>query len=147
MTATEHALTPAALGLATVGEAAFVPRHPRRALNGRRYHRSMSDRLAKLQRLLDVDPTDPFVLYGIAQEHAKGGDQTRAIEFYDRTLAADPGYLYAYFHKARAQQADGEIAAARATVQAGIHAAHRAGDAKALGELSTLQVELAEENA
>lgn len=104
----------------------------------------MSDRLAKLTKLLALDDRDTFVLYALAQEHAKAGDHDQAITFYDRTLAVDPAYCYAYFHKARSQQAQGDIPAARLTVQTGITAAHRAGDGKALGELSSLQVELAE---
>jgi tetratricopeptide (TPR) repeat protein len=110
----------------------------------RPYPLAMSDRLPKLLKLLTLDERDTFVLYGIAQEHAKLGDHAQAIDFYDRTIAVDPAYCYAYFHKARSQLAAGKLAEARQTVQAGIAAAHRAGDHKALGELSTLQTELAE---
>lgn len=104
----------------------------------------MSDRLAKLTSLLALDPRDTFVLYGLAQEHARRGDHRLAIEFYDRCLSVDPAYAYAYFHKARAQQADGDLNGARATVQAGLASAVRSGDAKAQSELSSLQIELAE---
>ena len=99
-------------------------------------------RLAKLESLLAADPRDTFVLYGLAQEHAKAADWARAVEFYDRTLAVDAAYCYAYFHKAKAQAALGDVAAARATVEAGLAAAQRAGDAKALNELASLQMEL-----
>ena len=103
-----------------------------------------ADRLTKLQKLLSIDPNDAFVLYGLAQEYAKVGDHAQAIAFYDRTLNADPAYLYAYYHKARSQQAAGDLPNARATVQRGIRVAHQAGDGKALSELSNLQIELAE---
>ncbi len=104
----------------------------------------MTDRLAKLEKLLALDPNDTFVLYGLAQEYGKMGDLAKAVSFYDRTLAADPAYCYAYFHKARAQQAAGDLASARQTVADGVRAAHRAGDGKALNELTGLQVELGE---
>jgi tetratricopeptide (TPR) repeat protein len=104
----------------------------------------MSDRLTQLMRLLELDERDTFVLYALAQEHAKLGDHAAAVRAYDRTLEVDPGYCYAYFHKARSQQALDDLPGARATVQAGIQAAVRAGDAKAHAELSSLQVELAE---
>lgn len=104
----------------------------------------MPTRLEQLTKLLALDPADAFVLYGLAQEHAKLGDHAAAVGFYDRCLAADPAYCYAYYHKARSQQAAGDLPGARATVLAGITAAHRAGDSKAAGELSTLQTELAE---
>ncbi len=82
------------------------------------------------------------MLYGIAQQHATAGHYTEAIGFYDRCLAADPAYCYAYFHKARAQQALGAIAEAIATAKAGEVAARAAGDGKAGGELASLLDEL-----
>lgn len=102
-------------------------------------------RLDKLTKLLALDERDTFTLYALAQEHAKAGDHARAIAFFDRTLAVDPAYCYAYYHKARSQQASGDLPGARATVAEGLRAAHRAGDAKASGELSTLQMDLAEQ--
>lgn len=95
-----------------------------------------------LQRLLEQDPKDPFLLYGLAQEYAKAGDVGRAVEFYDRCLAADPAYCYAYFHKARAQQQADHGTQAVATVKAGIAAARKAADAHALSELQGLLDEL-----
>jgi tetratricopeptide (TPR) repeat protein len=95
-----------------------------------------------LQRLLEKDPSDPFLLYGLAQEHAKAGDFTRAIAAYDKCLTADPAYCYAYFHKARAQQSAGDLTGAVATVILGQGAARKAGDAHALSELSGLRDEL-----
>jgi tetratricopeptide (TPR) repeat protein len=61
--------------------------------------------IEQLQRLYDADPSDPFAPYALAQEYAKQGDHAHAVEFYDRCLALDPDYLYAYFHKARAELA------------------------------------------
>jgi len=99
-------------------------------------------RLEKLTRLLQQDPNDPFVLYGIAQEHAAAGDYDQAVAFFDRCLAADPSYCYAYYHKARALEAAGRAGEALAVAREGINAARAAGDAKALGELTALADEL-----
>lgn len=99
--------------------------------------------LDQLHRLLEADPNDPFTLYAIAQEHAKQGDHTQAIAFYDRCLAANPDECYAYFHKARSQEAMGDEPDAAATLEAGIAVATRLNDAKALGELSAYREELA----
>jgi tetratricopeptide (TPR) repeat protein len=95
-----------------------------------------------LLAMLEKDPADPFLLYGLAQEYAKAGDFTRALESYDRCLTADPAYCYAYFHKARAQQTSGDLTGAVATVILGQAAARKAGDAHALSELSGLRDEL-----
>lgn len=91
--------------------------------------------IEQLEKLLAADPADPFVLYGLAQEHAKRGEHARAIEFYDRCLAADPHYCYAYFHKARTQESAGRKAEAVSTLKAGLAAARRASDQHALSEI------------
>jgi tetratricopeptide (TPR) repeat protein len=89
-----------------------------------------------LQRLLEKDPNDAFLLYGLAQEYAKAGDTAKAVEFYDKCLVADPGYCYAYFHKARALLAAGDRERAAATVKEGMAAAKKVGDGHAMSELS-----------
>ena len=99
-------------------------------------------RIEDLERLLAADPADAFVLYGLAQEHAKAGNHARAVEFYDRCLAADPSYCYAYFHKAKAQEASGKPAEAVATLRQGREAARRAGDGHALSEIGAYLDEL-----
>ena len=95
-----------------------------------------SSRLEKLQRLLAAEPDDPFCLYGIAQEHAKAGAIELAIEWYDRTIAADPGHAYARFHKARLLEGLGRVDEARVELRLGLEAARAAGDAKAMSELA-----------
>lgn len=95
-------------------------------------------RLDKLLKILDAEPNDPFVLYGIAQEHANAERFADAVVFYDRCLAADPAYLYAHYHKAVALQEQGDIAAAQTTLRTGLAAARKAGDLKAQSEMQTL---------
>jgi tetratricopeptide (TPR) repeat protein len=92
--------------------------------------------LDQLHKLLAANPADPFILYGLAQEHARLKDYRKALEFYDRCLAADPAYCYAYFHKARAQEGLGLPADAAATLRAGQKAAKASGDSHALAEIS-----------
>jgi tetratricopeptide (TPR) repeat protein len=89
----------------------------------------------QLRRLLEQEPHDVFLLYGMAQEHAKAGDHAEAIRWYDRCLEADPRYCYAYFHKARSQQAAGDEPAAVQTLRSGLAAAKAAGDAHAASEI------------
>ena len=98
----------------------------------------MSDRLAKLLKILSVEPGDAFTLYGVAQEYAKAGDTAKAVDYFDRCLAADPAYSYAYYHKARAQADAGDTEAAIATLKAGQAAAKQTGDGKALSEIGAL---------
>ena len=93
--------------------------------------------VAQLEKLLTLDPGDTFVLYGLAQAHAKEGQHERALGFYDRCLAEDPHYCYAYFHKARSQEALADMAGAVETLRAGLTASQAAGDQQAIGEIGS----------
>lgn len=99
-------------------------------------------RVPQLMKLHAADPADADVLYMLAQEHARAGDQAEAQSWYDRCLSADGNYLYAYFHKARSQQAAGDAAGALATARAGHALARTRGDTKATNELAGLVDEL-----
>ena len=94
--------------------------------------------IAQLSKLLEAEPHDPFLLYGLAQEYAKAGDVSRAVEHFDRCLAADPAYCYAYYHKAKALMGAGRTDEAKGVVQAGMAKAREVGDAHARDELQSL---------
>ena len=86
-----------------------------------------NDRLQQLQRMLEKSPDDPFLLYGIGMEHKKAGDEARAIEFFNRTITADPGYCYAYYQRGLVCESRGDEAGARLAYEEGIVAARRKG--------------------
>ncbi|MEO1584027.1 MAG: tetratricopeptide repeat protein [Planctomycetota bacterium] len=91
--------------------------------------------IEQLQKLLALDESDTFVLYALAQELSKAGDHAGAVAYYDRCLAVDDAYCYAYFHKARSLEALGDMDAARETLAAGLDVARRVGDSKATNEI------------
>ena len=95
----------------------------------------MSDKLPKLQAMLEKQPNDPFLLYGIALEYKKLDETGLAIEFLDRTLEADGGYCYAYFQKGQVYEQTGDVAAAKAAYEKGVVAAKEKGDVHAQSEL------------
>lgn len=92
--------------------------------------------IEQLTRLLEAEPGDAFLMYGIAQEHLKLGDFRQAVAWFDRTIEADPTHAYAFFHKAKALEADGRPDEAVQTLRAGIGVARAAGDQKAWSELA-----------
>ena len=94
-----------------------------------------SDRLAKLQAMLERQPGDPFTLYAVALEHKKAGRDADALTFLNRTIQFDPGYCYAYFQKGVVLEGQGDVEGAKETYRAGIAAAKAKGDAHALSEL------------
>lgn len=98
--------------------------------------------VAQLEALLAKSPDDTFLLYGLAQEHAKAGDTDTACSLYDRVIALDPHYCYAYFHKARALEDAERTDEAIATLRLGVAAAREANDQKALGEIGSFLDEL-----
>jgi tetratricopeptide (TPR) repeat protein len=97
-----------------------------------------NDRLQRLEKLLALDPADPFVLYGLAQEHAKLEHVAQACELYDRCLQIDATYCYAYYHKAKLLSEHEQVEQAVSTIQAGMSAARACRDTKALSELQGL---------
>jgi tetratricopeptide (TPR) repeat protein len=99
-------------------------------------------RIEDLERLLQADPNDAFTLYAIANEHAKAGRTDDSCAFYDRCLAADPTYCYAYYHKAKALQAGGRVPEAVKCVEMGLKVARKLNDFKAGSELDALLMDL-----
>lgn len=98
--------------------------------------------LEQLQKLLVADPTDAFVPYAMAMEHVKLGQLVTALDYFDRCLALDSSYCYAYFHKAQVQKTLGDRLGAKASLVQGVAAAKKAQDQKALGEIQGLLDEL-----
>ena len=85
--------------------------------------------------MLERDPNDTFLLYGIALEHKKLGDAKQAIEYLDRVIAADAGYCYAYHQKGLVYESTGDVQAAKSANRAGVDAATKNGDEHARSEI------------
>jgi len=100
-----------------------------------------SDRLGQLLAMLGRQPNDRFLLYAVAMEYKKLGENSLAIEYFNRTIEADCNYCYAYYQRGQVQQLAGQIEQARLSYRQGIQAAARAGDEHARAELeSALQL-------
>ena len=95
----------------------------------------MTDKLPKLEAMLEKQPNDPFLLYGIAMEHKKLNDPAAALEFFDRVTSLDPGYCYAYHQKGLVHESQGDSDAAKQAYRDGIQAAIKKGDDHARGEI------------
>lgn len=94
-----------------------------------------NDRMQQLQQMLSKSPDDAFLLYGVGMEHKKLGDTARAVEFFDRVIAVDPGYCYAYYQRGQTLEQAGDEAGAAKAYRSGIEAAAKKGDAHARSEL------------
>jgi tetratricopeptide (TPR) repeat protein len=97
----------------------------------------VSPRLQQLQKLLEREPNDTFLLYGTALEYKKLGDSARALEFLGRVLQLDPGYCYAYHQRGLIHESNGDVEAARQAYREGVAAATDKGDAHAREEIQS----------
>ncbi len=95
----------------------------------------MPTRLEQLLKMLDREPNDPFLLYGIALEHKKSGDTQAALQMLEKVVQADPGHGYAFFQRGQIHEMCGDLSAARQAYTDGITAATSSGDAHARSEL------------
>lgn len=91
--------------------------------------------IADLERLLELAPEDAFIYYGLAQEYFKLGQNDEAIAQYDKCLERDSNYIYAYYHKAKAQDAAGDLGGAKISLESGMKSAQAIDDSHAYGEL------------
>ncbi|HRK31051.1 MAG TPA: hypothetical protein PLD59_08230 [Tepidisphaeraceae bacterium] len=95
----------------------------------------MTERLQKLQIMLEKSPGDPFLLYAAGMEYKKTGDHPRALEYFRRTISADAKYCYAYYQAGQTYELSDRPTDARQAYIDGIAAAQMAGDAHAQSEL------------
>ena len=92
-------------------------------------------RMRQLLQMLERQPDDPFLLYGLAMEHKKADEPARALEYFEKVLRRDPNYCYAYYQRAQVHESLGDIDAARRSLREGLDAADRSGDAHARQEI------------
>ena len=83
----------------------------------------------KLEKLLEQDPDDVFLNFGLAMELAKRGLVDEALARFDRVLELDHAYLAAYSQKGAVLIKQGRRDEARVVLQAGVKAAQLANDA------------------
>jgi Flp pilus assembly protein TadD len=94
-----------------------------------------TDRLSKLQQMLQKEPNDSFLLYAIAMEHKKALNLPEALAFFDRVIGKDPDYPVAYHQKGLVLEQSGDLEAARQAYRAGIDVASKVGNHHAREEM------------
>jgi predicted Zn-dependent protease len=87
-----------------------------------------SERMQSLQRMLQKEPDDLFLLYAIALEHRKAGEFADALRYLAEVLKRDPLYCVAYQQMAQVHESAGDVPAAKAAYRDGIASALRKGD-------------------
>jgi predicted Zn-dependent protease len=101
---------------------------------------SKTPRMAQIEALLELEPTDAFLQYGLAMEYVSVGDDTTAASLLTDLVASKPDdpYVPAFLMAGQAYQRLGRDTEACAILKKGIAAATKAGNDHARGEMEGL---------
>jgi predicted Zn-dependent protease len=96
-----------------------------------------TERMAQIEAMLAADPTDAFLRYGLAMEHAGAGDDAAAVAELRDLIAKqpEPPYVPAYLQAGQALMRLGKENDAAEMLRAGIAAAKQTGNDHARGEM------------
>jgi Flp pilus assembly protein TadD len=94
-----------------------------------------TERIQKLQQMLENSPDDTFLLYAIALEHKKHSDFPQALRYLDQVLQKDPTYAVAYHQAGLVHELAGDLESARKSYREGMEVAARKGNDHAREEM------------
>jgi Flp pilus assembly protein TadD len=95
----------------------------------------MASRLEALKAMVDQNPGDAFLRYGLAMEHRNSGDLEGAMREFRTLMEQHPDYPPAFFHGGQTLERLGREEEAREAYSAGVEAASQKGDAHARAEM------------
>jgi Tfp pilus assembly protein PilF len=97
----------------------------------------ISERMQKLQQMLEKEPNDAFLLYALALEHKKGGTYSEALRLLGQVVQNDPTYCVAHQQAAQVHELAGNVESAKRAYRDGIAAAQKKGDHHATEEMES----------
>ncbi|MCW5959937.1 MAG: tetratricopeptide repeat protein [Pyrinomonadaceae bacterium] len=87
----------------------------------------MSERIEVFQQMLEADPENTMVMFGLAKEYEKSGDDERLIEILEKYLSMSDDEGNAYGMLARAFVRRGETVKAKSAYKKGIEVSNAHG--------------------
>ena len=93
-------------------------------------------------KLLDKEPEDSFLLYGIALEYMSANNLDEAENYFTKLIKLDPGYVASYMQYAGLKEKQNKIDEAKELYKRGIEIARKAGDNHAAKEMEEFLDEL-----
>ena len=102
----------------------------------------MSDRIQKIQAMLEGEPDSEMLQYMLAMEHRKAGDSDAALEGFGRLQQRDPPHVPSFLMGAQLLAELSRVDEARAVLRTGIEAARQQGDSHAAAEMAELLASL-----
>jgi predicted Zn-dependent protease len=100
------------------------------------------DKLAALNEILQLDPTNAFARYGLAMEHVAQGNPEAALLEFETLIGQTPDYVPAYQMSGQTLMKLGRNEAALLRLRDGIATANRLGNAHAASEMQAAVDEL-----
>ncbi|RCS56018.1 tetratricopeptide repeat protein [Bremerella cremea] len=101
-----------------------------------------NSRKEQILSLLENDPNDTFLRYGLAMELRKEGSHAEAREQFESLMRGTPPYVAAWFMCGQMLAEMGEIEESRSVLREGVEIARQQGDAHAAGEMAELLASL-----
>ncbi len=98
-----------------------------------------ASRIEIFEQMLAADPSNTMVMFGLAKEYEKAGDEAKLIETLERYLAAADDEGNAYGMLARAYERTKDSEKARAAYQRGIDVANAHGHPGMAQEYKTIR--------
>lgn len=94
-----------------------------------------SDRLKQLYQFLKERPEDEFLLFAIAKEYEKLGNEEKAEKYYLNLQEMHPSYVGTYYHLGKLYERAEDFELAMKVYEKGMEVAKTVGDKHAFGEL------------
>lgn len=95
-------------------------------------------RIHKIRTMLEREPQDAFLNFGLAMELIKEGDLIDALKAFDLVMELDPKYSAAHYHKGNTLISLERLDEAKQTLENGVQIAKAAGDSHAQREMQEL---------
>lgn len=105
----------------------------------------MTDRLRQLQDFLKASPDDSFLIFAIAKEYEKEGEQDKAMQHYLELKSKDPEYVGLYYHLGKLYEEKENFDLAIETYHTGMDVAKSQGDKHAFNELAGAKMNIDDE--
>jgi len=96
------------------------------------------DKIAALNKILQLDPANAFARYGLAMEHSTQGSTDLALTEFTTLIHHNPDYVPAYQMSAQTLAKLGRTEEAITRLKEGLSAAQRTNNAHAAGEMQAL---------
>jgi len=100
------------------------------------------DRIEQLQKMIEQDPEDSFLLFALAKEWSNQAEFQEAITLFLKLKEKNPDYIGCYYHLAKCYEEIDDTEAAKSVYQEGISMASRLNDQHAKSELQNALVNL-----